>query len=156
VLNVLEHEDRQTSNLARYARPLLPLLADPTTLDIVINADGSLWVNRLGGGFECEGSFPAHSSKLLLNGIATVRQIQFDHERPILETIFPLTGDRIEGLIWPVVTNAIFAIRTRQKKLYPLSEMAKAGILTDKNDPLNARRHHDDFLARISHEYPLM
>lgn len=148
--NVLEQEDRQSSNLARYARPLLPLLEDAATLDVVVNADGGLWVNRLGRGFEYEGSFAGHNSKLLLNGIATVRQIQFDHEHPILETIFPLTGDRIEGLIWPVVTNATFAIRTRQKRLYPLSEMAEAGILTDKHDPLNTRRHHDDFLEQVT------
>ena len=138
-------EDRRSSNLQHYASRLLPLLDEESTLDVVVNADGSLWVNRLGRGFECEGKFPASQAKLLLNSIATVRQIPFDHEHPILETIFPLTGDRIEGLIWPVVSNAVFAIRTRQKKLYPLSELAESGVLSDKGDPLNAKRHRDDF-----------
>jgi hypothetical protein len=34
--------------------------------------------------------------------------------------------------------------RTRPKKIYSLSDLAESGILTDKNDPLNARRFLDD------------
>jgi type IV secretion system protein TrbB len=144
-----EQEERQASNLARYAGEIVPILREPDTLDVVVNADGGLWVNRLGRGFSQEGSFQPAVTKLLLNGIATVRQVPFDHDHPILETIFPLTGDRVEGLIWPVVENAVLAIRTRQKRLHPLSEMAEAGVLTDKNDPLNSSRHQEGFFAQI-------
>lgn len=144
-----EQELRQSSNLTRLAAPLLPFLKETLTLDVVVNADESLWVNRLGKGFERAGDFSAHESKLLLQGIATIRRIAFDHDHPILETIFPLTGDRIEGLINPVVGGAVLAIRTRQKKIFTLREMTEAGILTDLADPLNARRHRDDFLERV-------
>jgi len=89
-----EQEERQASNLARYAGEIVPILGGPDTLDVVVNVDGRLWVNRLGRGFSQEGSFQPAVSKLLLNGIATVRQVPFDHDHPILETIFPLTGDR--------------------------------------------------------------
>jgi hypothetical protein len=51
------------------------------------------------------------NSTLLLQGIATIRRIAFDHDHPTLETIFPLTSDRIEGLISPVVDGAVLAIR---------------------------------------------
>ncbi len=141
---------RQASNLAHYAESLLPLLRQEDTLDVVANADGALWVNRLGRGFKREGAFSPSRTQLLLNGIATVRQIPFNHDHPILETIFPLTGDRIEGLIAPVVSNPVFAIRTRPKKIYRLADMADSGILTDKSDPLNSKRHHDDFVERVS------
>ena len=143
-----DQETRQASNLSHYAAPLLPLLKQTNTLDVVSNGDGKLWVNRLGNGFACESTFSPGTIKILLNGIATVRQIQFDHDHPILETIFPLTGDRIEGLIAPVVSHPIFAIRTRPKKIYRLEEMANSGILTHKSDSLNAKRHRDDFLER--------
>ena len=75
-----------------------------------------------------------------------MRDIPFNHDHPILETIFPLTGDRIEGLIPPVVSAPVFAVRTRPKKIYRLSDLADSGILTDKHDPLNQHRHHDDFV----------
>jgi Flp pilus assembly CpaF family ATPase len=142
-------ELRQANNLAHCAAQLLPILAEPTTLDVVVNADGKLWVNRLGRGFEQQGHFRSSDAKLLLSGVATVRQIEFDHHHPILETIFPLTGDRIEGITWPIVPSTILAIRTRQKKLYSLDDLIASGIITDKADPLNARRHRDDFMERI-------
>lgn len=141
-------ELRQSANLTRLAAPLLPSLKQQTTLDVVVNADESVWVNRLGSGFERAHDFRMHDSTLLLQGIATIRRIAFDHDHPILETIFPLTGDRIEGLISPVVDGAVLAIRTRQKQIFSLSEMTDVGILSNKVDPLNAKRHHDDFLGR--------
>jgi type IV secretion system protein VirB11 len=143
-----DQASRQASNLAHYAGPLLALLEEPTTLDVVVNADSSLWVNRLGEGFQPEGHFAARTTKLLLSGVATVRDIPLTHERPILETIFPLTGDRIEGLIHPVVTAPVLAIRTRQKNVFRLDDLAKSHVLTDRTDPLNSVRHHDDFLER--------
>ena len=140
------HELRQSTNLARLASPLLPFLRETATLDVVVNADDSLWVNRLGSGFRYEGEVLESQTRLLLQGIASVQRVEFNHEHPILETIFPLTGDRIEGLMSPVVSGSVMAIRTRQKKIFSLEETARAGILTAKSDPLNARRHHDDFL----------
>lgn len=85
-------------------------------------------------------------TSLMLSGIATVRGLDLNEDRPILETIFPLTGDRIEGLMPPIVTGAAFAIRTRQKQLYTLKDMAESGILTNKGDELNVKRHRDDFM----------
>jgi type IV secretion system protein TrbB len=92
---------------------------------------------------------PSTRATLLLQGIATIRRIAFNHDQPILETIFPLTGDRIEGLISPVVDGAVLAIRTRQKQIFTLGEMSKSGILSNKADPLNTRRHYDDFLDKV-------
>lgn len=143
-----EHELRQLANLERNAGPLLSLLRDPQTLDVVVNADTSLWVNRLGEGFRRADEMPVHHSKLLLRGVATVRNVALGHDHPILETIFPLTGDRLEGIISPVVTAPVLAFRTRQKKTFSLSEVSVAGILTSKEDPLNAKRYRDDFLER--------
>jgi type IV secretion system protein TrbB len=143
-----QQEVRQTVNLSRLAAPLLSFLGERTTLDVVVNADELVWVNRLGTGFERAGDFSVHDSTLLLQGIATIRRIPFDHDHPVLETIFPLTGDRIEGLISPVVHGAALAIRTRQKQLFTVGEMTDAGILSSKADPLNGKRHHDDFLER--------
>jgi Flp pilus assembly CpaF family ATPase len=133
---VQQHELRQATNLSRLATPLLPLLKEAATLDIVVNRDESIWVNRLGRGFERTGDFSVHESTLLLQGIATIRRIAFNHDQPILETIFPLTGDRIEGLISPVVDGAVLAIRTRQKQIFTLDEMSESGILSNKADPL--------------------
>jgi type IV secretion system protein VirB11 len=139
-------ETRSLRSIGVHAGPIPELLAQDTVLDVCVNPDGSLWVNRLGRGFVREGEFSASDAALLLSSIATVRDLELNEKTPILETIFPLTGDRIEGLVPPIVTSPAFAIRTRQKRLYDLQDMEAVGILSDKSDELNEKRHRDDFL----------
>jgi type IV secretion system protein VirB11 len=139
-------ESRSFRSIAVHAGPIPALLAGNSVLDVCVNPDGSLWVNRLGKGFTKEGEVAAADSALLLSGIATVRDLNLNERSPVLETIFPLTGDRIEGLVPPIVTAPAFAIRTRQKQLYELQDMVDLGILTDKDDALNHKRHRNDFL----------
>lgn len=142
-------ETRSFRSIAVHAGPIPRLLAEDTVLDVCVNSDGALWVNRLGQGFRKEGVFPQSDSALLLSGIASVRGINLSEASPIAETIFPLTGDRIEGLVPPIVPAPAFAIRTRQKQVRTLDEMAQSGILTHKTDEGNKKRHKDDFLDSI-------
>jgi type IV secretion system protein VirB11 len=139
-------ESRSLRSIGVHAGPIPQLLAEDTVLDVCVNPDGSLWVNRLGHGFVRDGHFSASDAGLLLSGIATIRDLELNEKTPILETIFPLTGDRIEGLVPPIVTAPAFAIRTRQKRIYDLVDMEESGILSDKSDQLNEKRHRDDFL----------
>lgn len=139
---------RQASSLEGHAASLLPLLADPYTNDVVLNEDGRIWVNRQGR-FEAVSEMLPEVATLILQSVATMRGVPFNHDHPILETIFPLDGSRIEGIIPPVVTSPVFAIRLRPKQIYTLREYADAGILTRKDDPLNRRRHRDDFLEQV-------
>jgi type IV secretion system protein TrbB len=92
-------ETRSFHSIAVRAGPIPDLLAEPRVLDVCVNPDGKLWVNRLGSGFTQEGTFTGSDSALLLSGIATVRDLDLNEKTPVLETIFPLTGDRIEGLM---------------------------------------------------------
>jgi type IV secretion system protein VirB11 len=143
-------ETRSFRSIAVHAGTIPALLAGNSVMDVCVNPDGSLWVNRLGKGFTKEGDIAAADSALLLSGIATVRDLDLNERNPILETIFPLTGDRIEGLVPPIVTAPAFAIRTRQKQLYELQDMVDLVILTDKGDALNQKRHRNDFLDRAA------
>lgn len=130
-------ELRQCTNLTRLAAPLLPFLAQRTTLDVVVNADESVWVNRLGLDSNGRAISVYMTARCFFMGSRPIRRIVFDHDHPIVETIFPLTRDRIEGLISPVVDGVVLAIRTRQKQIFSLSEMTDAGILSNKADSLN-------------------
>jgi P-type conjugative transfer ATPase TrbB len=135
-LEIIEH----------YAGCIPALLVERNVLDVCVNPDGAMWVNRLGRGFRQEGVMAPSDTALLLSGIATVRGCELNEKHPILETIFPLTGDRIEGLMRPVVTEAAFAIRTRSKEIYTYRDFAQQGVLTDVEDPLNKKHHRASFL----------
>ena len=131
-----------------YAEPLLPFLQEPTVLDICVNERGDIWANRLGEGWREEGFINAIQSALLLSTVAYIRHRDLNESHPILETTLPLTGDRIEGVIWPVVESPIFAIRTRPKTIYTLAEYEQQGVLSEWGDALNAKRERESFLSQ--------
>ena len=97
--------------IGQYAGRIPSILAEENVLDVCVNADGVMWVNRLGRGFQDEGLMSPSEAMLLLSGIATEHGCELNASHPILETTFPLTGDRIEGMIRPVVSDAAFATR---------------------------------------------
>jgi type IV secretion system protein TrbB len=146
--------DEQNSRLeAKLKRelgdPVLALLTDDLTEDIVLNPNSSLWAKRMGTGFHWIGEMPPAQAASALNTIAAWKGTVMNHERPILETELPLDGSRFEGLTSPVVRRPVFAIRLRPKRIFTIDEYQKAGILTDKSDPLNRTRKRDTFIERV-------
>ena len=101
-------ETRSLQTIRHHAGAIPELLAQRDVLDICANPDGSLWVNRLGRGFVQEDEISAADAALLLSGIATIRHLELSEDKPIFETVFPLTGDRIEGLVPPDCERAGF------------------------------------------------
>jgi Flp pilus assembly CpaF family ATPase len=125
-------------------------LKDPLTEDILFNPDGKLWIKRLKEPFKLLSS--SISSALIGAAIGTIansRNMVVNQEHPILETELPTDGSRFEGLMPPVVSAPAFALRTRPKKVFTLSDYRNAGILTNKNDPANMQRRIDRFLEEV-------
>jgi type IV secretion system protein TrbB len=144
-----ELESREQKSLEQHAAKILPYLRQQDVHDIVTNNDGRLWVNRAVTGWECAGAIPTGHVRSLLRATATMQEISFGPRNPILETVLPLDGSRIEGIIPPIVSGAVMAIRLRSRRVYTFFDYDEAGILTHQDDPLNIKRHRDDFLSRV-------
>lgn len=142
-----DHNTRLDAKLRReFGEAVLELLSEDSAEDVVLNPDSSLWVKRMGEGFQHVGSMLPAQVASALNTVAAWKGTVLNHERPILETELPLDGSRFEGLVSPVVRNPAFAIRLRPKRIFSLSDYESAGIITGKSDPLNRVRHRDTFL----------
>jgi type IV secretion system protein VirB11 len=128
---------------------VLALLAQDTTEDIVLNPDSTLWVKRLGQGFQQVGYMAPAQASSALNTIAAWKGTVLNHDRPILETELPIDGSRFEGIVPPVVRYPVFAIRLRPKRIFSLNEYESAGILTTKEDPQNRIRSRDRFVESV-------
>jgi type IV secretion system protein VirB11 len=128
---------------------ILHLLNDDRTEDIVLNPDSSVWVKRMGLGFQPVGEISPTQAASALNTIAAWKETVMNHDRPILETELPLDGSRFEGIISPVVRNPIFAIRLRPRQIFTLEDYGKAGIVTEKADPLNHVLKGDTFAETV-------
>ena len=143
-------EIRQLEAVREDAGLLWRHLQEPAVTDVVVNADGKLWVKRAGAGFTDEGLFPPQATKRLLLQIASIKQVEFNHRHPILQTDFPLDGSRIEGICSPVTHGSILALRTRPRKVYTHEDFIETKIVTTKADPVNARRRRSRLTAEMA------
>jgi type IV secretion system protein TrbB len=144
-----QHQRLEVKLRRELGDPVLRLLDDNLTEDILLNPDGSLWVKRMGHRFSRIGEMPAAQAASALGTIAAWRGTVLNHEHPILETELPIDGSRFEGIVSPVARRPIFAIRLRPRRIFSLNDYESDGILTDGADPLNQLRRRDDFLDGV-------
>ncbi|NNM65767.1 MAG: P-type conjugative transfer ATPase TrbB [Burkholderiales bacterium] len=122
---------RQTEALRRALGPqILGFLEDTKVVEIMLNPDGSLWVDRLGAGMERIGEVPAVQALTIVSTVAAMLDTVVTPERPILECELPLDGSRFESLIPPLVERASFALRKKAALVFTLADYVAKGIMT--------------------------
>ena len=119
--NRAEHDKRITEKLRRELGPqICELLEDSTVIEIMLNPDGTLWVERLGTPMEKIGTLPASRAESLMGTVASTLRTQITALNPILECELPLDGSRFEALIPPVVAGpALLQIVGGDKLIIP-------------------------------------
>lgn len=131
-----ESRGRQIEALRRaMGTEILTPLDDPQVVEIMLNPDGTLWVDRLGAGMVCTGRIDAVRALTIVNTVAAMRAAVVTPERPILECELPLDGSRFEALIPPLVERASFALRKKAALVFTLDDYVTKGIMTQ------AQRH---------------
>ena len=97
---------------------MVQALKHPEVIEVMLNPDGNLWIDKFGDGMLKIGSIPAAQSETLISTTAAIMGTIVSHESPILEGEFPLDGSRFEGIIAPVVAKPTFAIRKKAVKVF--------------------------------------
>jgi type IV secretion system protein VirB11 len=124
-------------------------LADERTEDIILNPDSLLWVRRQGEGFEPIGEMPPAQAQTAMGTIAAQRGTVINYDQPFLEAELQIDGSRFEGIIPPVTSRPVFAIRLRPRRVFTLDDYAIGGILSNQSDPLNRSRRRGNFLDSV-------
>lgn len=126
-----EQAARIHEKLRREAGPVVCRLLDEwDVLDIVLNPDGRLWVERLGQPMELCGTMPPAQAESFMATVAAALRTTLTRENPILEGELPLDGSRFEGLLPPIVPAPAFAIRRKASRVYTLADYVTAGTMT--------------------------
>lgn len=115
-------------------------LEDPEVVEVLLNPDGSLWLDKLGSGRAPVGisMTPADAERIIRLVAAHVRA-EVHAGAPILSAELPETGERFEGVLPPVVKAPAFAIRKRAVGVIRLDHYVADNILTV---------HQADFLKK--------
>nr|WP_172690458.1 P-type conjugative transfer ATPase TrbB [Agrobacterium deltaense]ASK48522.1 P-type conjugative transfer ATPase TrbB [Agrobacterium deltaense] len=106
-------------------------LDDPTVIEIMLNPDGRLFIERLGHGVVPAGAMSAATAEVVIGSVAHALQSEADDEQPIISGELPIGGHRFEGLLPPVVSGPAFTIRRRASRLIPLDDYVKAKVMTE-------------------------
>ena len=132
-MSALATLDRQTRMLRSAMGPTIAAaLADPEIIEVLLNPDGSLWLDRLGEGRKPSGqSLSAADAERIIRLVAAHLRTEVHAGRPILSAELPETGERFEGVLPPVVRSPAFAIRKRASGVIPLFQYVADGILTE-------------------------
>lgn len=131
--NKLLEINRQKELLKRVlGKTFFKYLNDDLVIEIMLNSDTKLWIDRLGEGMSCVGEIPVSQSIVAMNTIASMLNKKVNYDNPILEGEFPIDNSRFAGQIPPVVSSPTFAIRKKAKLVFTLDDYVEKGIMTTK------------------------
>ena len=106
-------------------------LADRAVIEVMLNPDGRLWVDRLGEGISDSGKrlLPADGERII-RLVAHHVGAEIHARSPRVSAELPETGERFEGLLPPVVAAPAFAIRKPAVAVFTLEDYARDGIMS--------------------------
>lgn len=107
-------------------------LDDPTVVEIMLNPDGRLFIERLGHGVAPAGEMSAATAEIVIGSVAHALHSEADDDRPIISGEMPIGGHRFEGLLPPVVASPTFTIRRRASRLIPLDDYVASKVMTEE------------------------
>lgn len=124
---------RRRSALARALGPAIAqALNEPDVVEALINADGRVWIDRIGKGLECTAYIlSAADRETAIRLLAHEAGDTVGADRPALSTILPDSAARIQALLPPLVEAPTLAIRKRPSRIYELDDYVADGIATE-------------------------
>ena len=110
-------------------------MLDPTVVEIMVNPDGKIWLDRVGSGRAWTGELlEASAAERILRALATHAGITVTADQPRVSATIPETGERFQGAVPPVVAAPTFAIRKRPERIYRLDgepgSYVEMGVMT--------------------------
>ena len=91
---------------------IMQALADATVIEIIVNPDGRLWLERQKVGRMFTGHIlAAENRERIIRLVASHVEQGVDKNCPIISAELPKSGERFEGVLPPIVTAPAFVIR---------------------------------------------
>lgn len=106
-------------------------LEDPAVIEVMLNPDGRVWIDRLSEGLADTGErLSAADGERIVRLVAHHVGAEVHARAPHVSAELPETGERFEGLLPPVVEAPAFTIRKPAVAVFTLDDYVAAGIMT--------------------------
>jgi type IV secretion system protein VirB11 len=136
-MSAAESSDRKRAMLRTAMGPeIAAALADPHVIEVMVNPDGALRLDRLGSGRCNTGAVldPSQTERII-RLVASHARTEVHGTAPIVSAELPplrdgLAGERFEGLLPPAAPGPCFAIRKPAARIYALADYVDDGIMT--------------------------
>lgn len=137
--------DRRIQMLRTAMGPLIAAaLEDPDVVEIMLNPDRTLWVDRLSSGRAPLGvELSEADGERIIRLVAAHVGAEVHRGQPLLTAELPETGERFEGILPPAAPGPAFALRKRAVGVIPLERYVTDGMMTAAQA---------EFLVRAVHE----
>jgi type IV secretion system protein VirB11 len=128
-------DDRRRAMLRTAMGPTIATaLADPAVIEIMVNPDGALRLDRLGEGrIDTHVRYDPAQVERIIRLVASHARTEVHASSPIVSAELPPhgegAGERFEGVLPPVSLAPCFSIRKPAAKIYTLLDYVKNGIM---------------------------
>lgn len=124
--------DRRIRMLRTAMGPLIATaLEDPDVVEIMLNPDRSLWIDRLSSGRTPMGiQLSEADGERIIRLVAAHVGAEVHRGQPLLTAELPETGERFEGILPPAAPGPAFALRKRAVGVIPLERYVDSGMMT--------------------------
>ena len=142
-------KDRAKLKLERDASQIVLALQDPETVEIMVNADGRIWQEKLGQKIQHIGNIQAAQAEAVIKTVAGFHGKEINRFNPIIEGEFPVDNSRFAGQLPPIVASPTFAIRKKAIKIFTLEQYVDSDALSRRHAEVikNAVREHRNILV---------
>nr|NUR36460.1 P-type conjugative transfer ATPase TrbB [Sphingomonas sp.] len=114
---------------------IVAALAEPRVIEVMVNPDGVLRVDRLGEGrVDTDVHIEAAQVERIIRLVASHARGEVHADKPIVSAELPphgeSAGERFEGVLPPVSTGPCFSIRKPAARIYTLLDYVTDGIMS--------------------------
>ncbi|PJI87161.1 P-type conjugative transfer ATPase TrbB [Sphingomonas koreensis] len=132
---LLSAERRRAMLRSAMGPTIAAALADPMVLEIMVNPDGALRLDRLGEGRSDTGMrFDPAQVERIIRLVASHARAEVHASAPIISAELPPhgegAGERFEGVLPPVSLGPCFSIRKPAAKIYTLLDYVTDGLMS--------------------------
>ena len=131
------YKDRVIVKLERDLGPvILKALREPSTIEVMVNADGKIWQEQLGLPMTYIGKISSAKAEAVIKTVSGYHNKEATRIKPVIEGELPIPTasnalPRFAGSLPPVVPKPVFSIRIGAAAIFSLADYVANNIMTE-------------------------